>query len=186
VPAVGGACEKLIPGEPDQANPTWSADGRSLAFAGVPWLKEFAADSTAVRIYDFATGKVETVPGSQGLWSPRWSPDGRFLVAERTDSQHLVLLDRQTGVWSDLAAAPEFVGYTQWSRNGEFLYWNTHDRPGIFRVRLKDRKVENVLKVNGIHVMQTLGRWFGLAPDDSPLILRDASVTEIYALELGR
>jgi hypothetical protein len=28
------------------------------------------------------------------------------------------------------------------------------------------------------------GPWYGLAPDDSPLILRDAATQEIYALDL--
>jgi hypothetical protein len=29
------------------------------------------------------------------------------------------------------------------------------------------------------------GGWFGLAPDDSPLVARDISTQEIYALEMG-
>jgi len=35
-----------------------------------------------------------------------------------------------------------------------------------------------------IHLAQTLGEWFGLAPDDSPMVLRDTSFQEIYALDM--
>ena len=54
----------------------------------------------------------------------------------------------------------------------------------LFRVRISDRKLEQVisfkehLKPYGI-----LGGWTGLAPDDSPLVLRNAGSQEIYALD---
>lgn len=89
VSSEGGAAEELLPEAGDQGNPTWSPDGNSLIFAGVPWVKRFAPDSTAIYQMDLRTRKVATLPGSQGLWSPRWSPDGRLLVAEADDSRKL-------------------------------------------------------------------------------------------------
>jgi hypothetical protein len=35
-----------------------------------------------------------------------------------------------------------------------------------------------------MRLAQTLGQWFGLGPDDAPLVLRDASRQEIYELEV--
>ena len=35
-----------------------------------------------------------------------------------------------------------------------------------------------------LRLVQThLGSWFGLAPDDSPLVLRDIGIQDIYALD---
>jgi hypothetical protein len=36
----------------------------------------------------------------------------------------------------------------------------------------------------GVRQAHTLGPWFTLAPDDSPLLLRDTGVNEIFALRL--
>jgi hypothetical protein len=40
------------------------------------------------------------------------------------------------------------------------------------------------LRITDFHVPDTTGKWFGLAPDDSFLLLRDVSVNEVYALDL--
>jgi hypothetical protein len=34
-----------------------------------------------------------------------------------------------------------------------------------------------------IHVLLLRGQWFALAPDDSPVLLRDIGSQEIYALD---
>ena len=44
--------------------------------------------------------------------------------------------------------------------------------------------MELALRVGDFHVPDTTGKWFGLAPDDSVLLLRDVSVSEVYALDL--
>jgi Tol biopolymer transport system component len=186
VPARGGRSQELLPDGTDQANPTWSPDGNSLAFAGVPWVKGFSRDSTAVRIYDFETRQAAMVPGAQGLWSPRWSPDGRYIVAETADSKRLMLLDRQTALWTDAVTAPDLVGYTRWSWTGEYLYFNTIHQTSLSRMRLRGHRIERILDLKDLRLAHSLGPWFGLAPDDSPLILHDANVEEIYALRLER
>jgi hypothetical protein len=54
----------------------------------------------------------------------------------------------------------------------------------FFCVRIKDRKIERVVGLNGVpRAVGSLGPWAGLAPDGSPLIQRDASLDEIYALD---
>jgi hypothetical protein len=51
---------------------------------------------------------------------------------------------------------------------------------------MSDRKIENVAEISklGRETTGSWGRWFGLAPDDSPLLARDISTQEIYALEM--
>ncbi len=52
------------------------------------------------------------------------------------------------------------------------------------RVSVKDRSVEEVV---GLKNMKNTGwaggLWFGVTPDDAPLLLRDTGAPEIYALD---
>ena len=45
-------------------------------------------------------------------------------------------------------------------------------------------KTEVVIGLEGIRLAQILGQWFGLAPDDSPMVLQDATRHEVYALDV--
>jgi len=190
IAAAGGAAEELVPGDASQSHPTWSPDGGTLAFAGVPWEEGFAPESTAVHLFHLKTRQVETLPGSQGLWSPRWSPDGRYLAAITVDSQRVLAFDFNSRKWLDLARLN--VDYTAWSHDGSYLYVNTvpssqgstgEGSTGVYRVTMRNGKVERVLSLPGARLTGTLGHWFGLAPDDSMLFLQDRSVSAVYALD---
>jgi hypothetical protein len=57
--------------------------------------------------------------------------------------------------------------------------------PAFYRVQVKNQKLERVASLTEVK-RPTLGgptSWTGLAPDDSPLALRDISTFEIYALD---
>ena len=50
-------------------------------------------------------------------------------------------------------------------------------------MRIADREVEWVASLKELRLVQTyFGSWFGLAPDDAPLALRDVGIQDIYAL----
>ena len=53
------------------------------------------------------------------------------------------------------------------------------------RLQIKNHKAERVASLANIKRPNTasFGAWTGLAPDDSPLALRDISSYEIYALD---
>jgi Tol biopolymer transport system component len=97
-----------------------------------------------------------------------------------------VLFDFTTNKWVELLRA--FTAYPNWSRDGKWVYCGS-DYEGIvavIRVRISGRKVETVASMKDLQGRPTgfWGAWWsGLAPDDSPLVLRDTSVQEIYALE---
>jgi hypothetical protein len=48
---------------------------------------------------------------------------------------------------------------------------------------MSDRRVEKVASLKGFPGAGTYGVWVGLAPDDSPLVLRDTGTQEIYTLD---
>jgi len=187
VSSEGGTPEELLAGNDDEGNPTWSPDGNLLIFSGVPWEHGFAAQSTAIREVDLRTRRVETLPDSAGLWSPRWAPDGKYVVAETIDSKSLVLYDFAERRWLPLASAPEgTIGYTSWSHDSRYVYYNTYagQRGTIYRADRVRRASERVSLAESVVAGVTLGQWFALAPDDSPLLLRDTSVRELFALDL--
>jgi serine/threonine protein kinase/Tol biopolymer transport system component len=177
--ADGGAPQQAMPGDQKECCPTWSPDGTSLAFGGSP-----GNASLAIHVLDFQSQRISTLPGSDGLFSPAWSPDSRHIVAQPVDQQKLFLFDTKSQKWTELVDLP--ATYFSWSRDAKFVYFDvpTTNEPAIYRVRVADRRVERVVSMKGFRrAMGASGIWMGLAPDDSPLVVRDVGVQEIYALD---
>jgi serine/threonine protein kinase/Tol biopolymer transport system component len=174
----GGSPRPLMPDNPDpQADPNWSPDGGKVVFAGR------AADPTSsIRIFDLATRQVSTLPGSQGMFSPRWSPDGRYIPALSADSKRLLLFDFQTQQWTELAQGS--MGWLEWSKDGQHLQArDSSGTPAIIRIRLSDHKTERVVDFKNFVTVGYYGAWFAVAPDDSPIMLRNAGTQDVYALD---
>ncbi len=185
VSAQGGSAQQLIPDQRDQADPSWSPDGSSLAFGGQAVAEKDAASVNAIRLLDLRTRKVTVVPGSEGLWSPRWSPMGDRLAAMSNDGTELFVYNFSTRAWTKLAKAS--IGYPVWSHSGDSIFFLNHLAGGdqVFRVSLNNHKVEEVVDLKNFHGAPFLiGYWFGLAPDDSPLLIRDAGIWDFHALNL--
>ena len=176
VSADGGAPQELMP-DPSQpqSDPVWSPDGNSLAFGGaIP-----AVDG--IHILDLKTRQVSTLPGSDKLFSPRWSPDGRYMIALPSDSLGLRLFDFKTQKWAVLTNTA--AAYPTWSRDGQYVYFLQQGSQGLVRIGIRDRKVEQVADLKGFQLTGYWGLWLGLAPDDSPLLLKDTGSQEIVALD---
>jgi Tol biopolymer transport system component len=185
VSAQGGSAQQLIPDQRDQADPSWSPDGSSLAFGGQAVSEKEAASVNAIRLLDLRTRKVTVVPGSEGLWSPRWSPAGDRLAAMSNDGNELFVYSFSTRAWTKLAQAS--IGYPTWSHNGDSIFFLNHLAGGdqVFRVSVTGHKLEEVADLKNFHAAPFLvGYWLGLAPDDSPLLVRDAGIWDFYALTL--
>jgi Tol biopolymer transport system component len=182
VSANAGEPRELIPGAEVGVDPGWSPDGRSIV------LTLDYPDSpggSGISVLDLASKTLSQLPGSRDLFSPRWSPDGKYLAAITTDSQKLMLFQLSTQKWAELATLPA-IGYPSWSRDGQYLYFDTGftEDPAFFRLQISDRKLEKLLSLKGMRrFLGELGSWTGLAPDDSPLLTRDTSSQEIYALD---
>jgi serine/threonine protein kinase/Tol biopolymer transport system component len=180
VPAEGGAPELFYRSGKNLADPSWSPDGKSLAFGE----NSLNNQGSAVYVLDLKTRNASKLPGSDGLFSPRWSPTGRYIAAIPLDSLKLMLFDITTQKWTELANI--FVAYPTWSRDGRYLYFNgiLDNQEGYYRVQVSDHKLERLFSMKGFQAAGgAFGNWTGLAPDESPLLVRDASIQEIYALD---
>src|SRR5436309_7539985 len=180
VPVAGGSPELIYRSGANLADPSWSPDGKSLAFGE----NSLNNQGSAVYVLDLKPRNASKLPGSDGLFSPRWSPNGRYLAAIPLDSLKLMLFELTTQKWTELAKI--FVAYPTWSRDGRYLYFNgiLDNQEGYFRLQISDRKLERILSLKGFQAAGgAFGNWTGLAPDESPLFVRDASIQEIYALD---
>jgi Tol biopolymer transport system component len=178
VSSGGGSAERLLPSDQSQGDANWSPDGKSLVFGSAQDPKQ------SIYILDLSSRRVSTVSGSLGFSSPRWSPDGRYIAGMFSEVQGLVLFDVSTQKWTKVFDGD--VDYPMWSHDGKYLYFEFHpapDKPNrIVRLRLSDRKIENVAEVSSVGRLTT--GWFGLTPDGSPLLARDIGTQEIYAIEV--
>ncbi|MGC1416178.1 MAG: winged helix-turn-helix domain-containing protein [Candidatus Acidiferrum sp.] len=184
ISSSGGVSELLDTrsGQVAEADPTWMPDGRSIVFANSGGV---ASDYSISRM-DLKTRQITPIPGSVGLFSPRLSPDGRYLSALNSGQTKLILFDFAASQWSTLALG-EGVADNEWSHDEKYVYFR-HNNSGaaeISRVRISDRSIESVLSLKDFpQITDMFAAWFGLTPDDTPLLMRDRSIQELYSLDL--
>lgn len=179
VASEGGNPRQLIPDiSGPQWDPKWSPDGDKIAFGGGS-----GNAASSIRVLNLASHEVSTLPGSDGrFYSPRWSPDGRYILAMSIGSDKLALYDFQTQKWSELAKG--VFGYPNWSKDGQYVYVrDARGKGAILRIRVSDHKIEQVVDLKNFLPVGSYGPALTLAPDDSPLLLRDAGTQDVYALD---
>jgi len=87
-----------------------------------------------------------------------------------------------------------FVDFAQWSRDSRFLYFlRFREKPAILRVPVTGGDAEVVADLKGFPIMgrstgtradPMFSRWFGLDPEDAPLVLHNETTGDVYALTL--
>ena len=180
VGASGGQPKALKPGDSlDQGVPSWSGEGRYLAFGELRGRRSDA--DMLIRLLDLKTGKESILPGSKAKWTPRWSPDGRYIVAVATDSSSLALFDCAGLRWARLATA-RGIDDPAWSSDSRFVHFNAETGANggreLFRVRIADGVVERLAPLPHSQI-----RWSGVSPDGSPLVLNSRRIEDIYAID---
>src|SRR3954471_9592350 len=174
----GGAPRQLLPNDPSQQlDPNFSPDGTKIIFGG-----ESNDPSSAIRILDLASGQISTLPMSEGLYSPRWSPDGRFVSAFSADSKTLLLFDSDTKKWTELANGS--LSWLNWSHDSRYVYvLDFRGKDAVVRIRIADRKPEEVVDLKDFVTVGRYGGWLALTPDDSPLLLHDTGSQDVYSVD---
>lgn len=177
IPTGGGIPEEIFPGDSRaEIDPSWWPDGRSIVFGRSYW----SGKGEILRV-DLTTHQVSSVPGSERIFSPRLSPDGTKIAAFFEQGSRLMLYDFRNREWHD--AAHGTFQFNIWSRNGKSIYLVDMSRDGkIVRFDLDHSNLVKIASLSGIE--QGNRGWVGLARDDSPLLVRDKSVSDVYRLDL--
>jgi len=183
----GGRPQKLLQEQRNSGDPTWGPDGQTLVFGRVNDVMGKESESRTIQTLDLKTGKVEKIPGSEGLFSPRWSPDGRYIAALTIDQRHAKLYTLATKAWAvlpvDSAADP------RWSADSHYLYLHEAlDRAQpIVRIRVPENVLEPVVELAEAHRGDAADFVFGgLAPGNVPLVRSRVFTGNFYSLDLAK
>jgi Tol biopolymer transport system component len=124
------------------------------------------------------------------LWTPRWSPDGRYIAALALGDEArgqlaacpaVLLYDLRTHRWTTLANISN-IWNLAWSRDSRYLYFHTvSPERGLYHVHIVSKRVGRLASLKDFPYADD---WIGVAPDGSPLLLKDTKIQEVYALDM--
>ena len=178
----GGNAIEAAEGSDNQGAPTWSPDGRELAYANVDCNQ---TQTCWVWRLDLAGRKTQMLPGSHGLRTARWSPDGKYIAALQPYTHDLMLFDLDSGHWTKLADSINGDNIN-WSSDSQSVFADSPhgEKPIIECIRIADGKRVTVANLAPLrNAFGQIATWSGLAPDNSPIVLRAFTSSEVYKLE---
>jgi Tol biopolymer transport system component/DNA-binding winged helix-turn-helix (wHTH) protein len=165
-------------------DPTFSPDGKSLAFGGLPILMGGdTSNHPPIRVLDLGTKRIEDLPDSANMFSPRWSPDGRYIAALTLDQQKLMLYEIATRSWR--VAAKVSASDPLWGPDGKSLYFyasESESRP-IYQIGVPNLQVRQIYRPDCGHRNCILS---GISPDNRPLIRVEMRRSNIFSMDLSR
>jgi Tol biopolymer transport system component/DNA-binding winged helix-turn-helix (wHTH) protein len=184
----GGHLQPLLDENRNEADPDWSADGKTVVFGRLPQLMAADSQPKAIYLLNLATGKMQQLPGSEGLFSPRWSPDGRYIAALSLDQTRLILYDLTTKKWRMLAQ--QNIADPVWSHDGKAIFFHDFVQQGqpIYKLTLENDQKKRIAGLRDLRSADAVDyRFAGLGPGDIPLVNVRLSTANIYsALIRGR
>jgi DNA-binding winged helix-turn-helix (wHTH) protein/Tol biopolymer transport system component len=189
VSAAGGLVEPALHEKRNEADPTWSPDGRQVAFGRTSDLMGREPGAKQIEILDLATHAVTELPGSEGLFSPRWSPDGRWIAALTLGEQRLMIYVVAGHTWHPAAGNLRGADPVWASGTGDALYIHQafSNPQTIDRISIPDGAVTHIATLTGPLVSDKADYVFvGITRDDAPLVRARTATANIYSLALHR
>jgi Tol biopolymer transport system component len=185
VPADGGASRLLVSEKLTQIDINWSHDGDKIIFGRIT---QHNAEGLSIEGYDLNTHELSTIPASEGLFSPRLSPDGRYIAALSGDLTKLMLYDTRTKRWAQWQTLESgALNYPVWAPDSKSIYFDdlVSGEGAYCRAKVGESHYQHVFQQQGIErYLGPFGLWSGRAPDGSALFVQEASVREIYELQV--
>jgi Tol biopolymer transport system component len=141
MPARGGRARQLTSRPGFNWYPSWSPDGREIAYQGGPEGEEIWIMDTSGNEQRFLTqGEVSN-----------WSPDGQWMVATRQESLFRVA---KNGGEPLHIPTPHAISSPQFSRDGQSIYYIVSTGPredhGFWRVSLRAGTISRLTTLEGV------------------------------------
>lgn len=145
----------LVQSDEPIMSPSWSPDGRKLAFVS------FESKESEIYLIDVASGKrklLTTFPGING--APAWSPDGQklALVLSKDGSPNIYLMDIATKRLTKITDGYSIDTEPAWSPDGQYVYFtsNRGGKPQIYKADLNAKKVSRVTYVGNYNARPSI------------------------------
>jgi Tol biopolymer transport system component len=184
--ANGGNPELLMRGNQNVADPSFSPDGKSIAFGGVPDLMGQGNTPRSIQILDLASKRITDLADSSGLFSPRWSPDGRYIAALTLDQQKVMLYDMAARTWRVLAVTS--AADPVWSSDSKALYVHAYMDPAdpICRIDVQTGHLDQIAGIRNFSA-GAISRYFfdGLTPENVPIVHTEVDSSNLYSMDLA-
>ena len=185
VDADGGKPEELLKEERNEADPGWSPDGTHMVFGREPDLMGKESGSHAIEILDLKTLKIETIPGSEGMFSPRWSPDGHWIAALSLNQKSLMLYDVSQRRWKELARTS--AADPIWNSDSKSLYFHAilAEHQPLIKIDVPEGEVHVVADSTNFPDRATVNYFFGgITPASEPLVQPRIGAGNVYSMDL--
>ncbi|HET9282769.1 MAG TPA: hypothetical protein VFR24_12475 [Candidatus Angelobacter sp.] len=177
----GGQIREISEGTDGQGGPSWSPDGRFIVYGNVDCEK---TQNCWIRKLELATEKTVMLPESNGMRTARWSPNGKYIAALRFQTHDLMLFNFGTQQWKVLAKSVSGDN-VNWSSDSQYVYVDSPEavQPRIERVRTRDGHRQTVLQLDSLQKAGLFSPWFGLTPDNAPILGHLYTGSEVYELK---
>lgn len=185
IDADGGQPQPLLDENRNEADPTWSSDGKSIVFGRLSERLESDPEPKAIYEVEVATRKMRQLPASEGLFSPRNSPDGRYVLGIRQDQRALLLFDRQTQTWRTLTT--HGVGDPSWARDSKSIVFQDFIETGkpIYKIEISTGILTRLFAADSLRTIPATDfRLISLTPDNLPVVSAWTSTVNIYSIDL--
>jgi Tol biopolymer transport system component len=176
----GGTPEPLVSEQHRQYRAAWGPDDKTIAIG-----RPNRENPMTIELLDVKEGKMRDLPGSKDLWLPSWSADGRYIAAMSRDYRRLMVFDFTTSTWTEVAHGRMMGDFTI-SHDSKYVYFEDADTH-LYRTMISGGTRESIATLKDLPrpLLPHLGAfWFGLTPDDSPLLMRNLGTQEIYSLDV--
>ena len=76
------------------------------------------------------------------------------------------------------------MGWLNWLHDGQYVYVSDYrGKNAVVKIRISDHKAEQVVDLKNFVAAGRYGGCLALAPDDSPLLLRDTGTQDVYSVD---
>ena len=223
---IDGSSDVALARGVEALNPSWSPDGKQIAFSGRPpgtsvrfklWLVSSGGGGAApyspevesgydtiwssdgerillgqddssqnhIRIIHLKTGKLDSIAGTERLFSPRWSPGEKQILALELNTGKPLLHNPLTSEWRPVSEYS--IGYPVYSRDGKYIYGEavSESVAQAIRIEVATGRRQEIARTD-FKMIENGNSWLGWTDDGEPLAVRDVSSTQVYRIDLDR